>query len=67
MLYCSHMLDVVETVADRVAILAVGELVALGTMDDLRSGGQDQRLEEIFRQLTSASDPTARARAILGG
>jgi ABC-2 type transport system ATP-binding protein len=66
-LYCSHMLDVVETVADRVAILAAGELVALGTMDDLRTGGdQDQRLEQIFRQLTSASDPTARARAILG-
>ena len=67
-LYCSHMLDVVETVADRVAILAAGDLVALGTMDELRSGGRsDQRLEEIFRQLTSASDPAARARAILGG
>ena len=68
-LYCSHMLDVVETIADRVAILAKGELVALGTMDELRSrggGGKDQRLEEIFRQLTSASDPKAKARSILG-
>lgn len=67
-LYCSHMLDVVETVAHRVAILAGGELVALGTMDELRSGGRDdQRLEAIFRQLTFASDPAAQARAILGG
>jgi ABC-2 type transport system ATP-binding protein len=66
-LYCSHMLDVVETVANRVAILAAGELVALGTMDELRGDNQSQRLEEIFRQLTSASDPIARARAILGG
>ena len=67
-LYCSHMLDVVENVAHRVAILAAGELVALGTMAELRAGGTgDQRLEEIFRQLTSASDPTATAKAILGG
>ena len=64
-LYCSHMLDVVETLAHRVAILAKGELVAIGTLEELRAGG-DQRLEEIFRQLTSASDPAARARAILG-
>ena len=66
-LYCSHMLDVVETIAHRVAILAAGELVALGTLDELRKGEQNQRLEEIFRQLTSSSDPAARARAILGG
>ncbi len=65
-LYCSHMLDVVETLADRVAILASGELVALDTMQALQQGQDNQRLEEIFRQLTSTSDPAARARAILG-
>ena len=48
--------------------VTAGELVALGTMEELRSGdGEDQRLEEIFRQLTFASDPAAQARAILGG
>ena len=65
-LYCSHMLDVVETLADRIAILASGELVALDTMAALRSGQDNQRLEEIFQELTSASDPVARARNILG-
>ena len=65
-LYCSHMLDVVETLADRIAILAAGELVALDTMAALRSGQDNQRLEEIFQELTSASDPVARARNILG-
>ena len=66
-LYCSHMLDVVETIAHRVAILVSGKLIALGTLDELRaSNAPDQRLEEIFRQLTSASDPGATARGILG-
>ena len=66
-LYCSHMLDVVETLAHRVAILVAGELVALGSLQELRGGhGADQRLEEIFRQLTNSNDPVARARAILG-
>ena len=68
MLYCSHMLDVVETVADAVAILSSGQLVAKGSLAELRSAGRgDRRLEEIFRELTSTSDPVARARAILGG
>lgn len=66
-LYCSHLLDVVEGIAHRVAVLDQGRLVALGTRDELRSraGGGD-RLEEVFRRLTSASDPKARAEAILG-
>lgn len=65
-LYCSHMLDVVETLADRVAILASGELIALDTMAALRGNQGNQRLEDIFRELTSTSDPAARARSILG-
>lgn len=69
-LYCSHLLDVVETVAHRVAVIDRGRLQAVGTMDELRSGageGADARLEELFRKLTHAGDPGARAREILGG
>jgi ABC-2 type transport system ATP-binding protein len=67
-LYCSHLLDVVETLADRVAVLDSGKLQAVGSMDELRrgAGGADQRLEELFRQLTHAVDPEARARELLG-
>jgi ABC-2 type transport system ATP-binding protein len=67
-LYSSHLLDVVERVADRVAVLDRGKLRALGSMAELRAqaGGKDQRLEELFRQLTAAGDPVQAARAILG-
>ena len=66
-LYCSHLLDVVETLAHRVAVLDRGHLVAIGTMAELRAqSGEGKRLEQMFAELTQAGDPTATARAILG-
>ena len=65
-LYTSHVLDVVERVCDRMAILARGELTALGTLDELRDrAGTDGTLEEIFATLAEDRDPAARAREIL--
>jgi ABC-2 type transport system ATP-binding protein len=66
-LYTSHLLDVVERVCDRMAILAAGELVALGTLDELRTrSGADGTLEQVFRAVTRAEDPRIKARAVLG-
>jgi len=66
-LYTSHLLDVVERVADRMAILAKGRLVALGSLRELRArAGSDGTLEELFRTLTEAEDPRAQAARILG-
>jgi ABC-2 type transport system ATP-binding protein len=67
-LYSSHVLDVVETLADRVAVLDRGRLVACGTMAELREqagAGAGARLEALFQQLTRSADPVARARRIL--
>ncbi len=65
-LYTSHQLDVVERVCDRMAILAQGRLVALGTLDELRQGSRlAGSLEEVFRHLTQAEDPRERAARIL--
>jgi ABC-2 type transport system ATP-binding protein len=69
-LHCSHILDVVENTADRVALLDRGRLLASGTVAELRTkagAGADKNLESVFRTLTHASDPVAQARAILGG
>ena len=66
-IYCSHLLDVVETLADRVAVIDHGRLLASGTLDDLRRKvGTDASLERLFAKLTQAGDPAVRAREILG-
>ncbi len=68
-LYCSHMLDVVESIAHRIAILDKGQLIAAGTAAELRqrSGAADgSTLDAVFRTLVKASNPTAVARALLG-
>ena len=66
-LYTSHLLDVVEKVCDRMAILDRGRLVALGTLDELRSrSGTDGSLDEVFRSVTSTEDPEVAAARILG-
>ncbi|MEM9801135.1 MAG: ABC transporter ATP-binding protein, partial [Planctomycetota bacterium] len=66
-LYTSHLLDVVERVCDRVAVMANARLVTAGALDDLRArSGSDGTLEEVFQALTETEDPEARARALLG-
>lgn len=68
-LYCSHMLDVVESIADRIAVLDRGKLLAAGSADELRArtgAGAGSHLDDVFRSLVQASDPEAAARAILG-
>jgi ABC-2 type transport system ATP-binding protein len=50
----THTLEVVEALCDRIAIIAEGEIIALGSMDELRAqahaGGA--HLEEIFLKVT---------------
>jgi len=53
---CTHTLDVAESVADRLAIINQGRLIAQGSMDELRAMGErDDRLEDIFLSLTGAT------------
>ncbi len=66
-LYTSHLLDVVERVCDRMAIMAEGKLVTVGSMDELRArSGTDGTLESVFRSVTSSVDRGETAAAILG-
>jgi ABC-2 type transport system ATP-binding protein len=68
-LHCSHLLDVVETTAHRIAVLDRGHLLACGTAAELRTqvgAGAATHLDHVFRALVKASDPVAVARALLG-
>jgi len=51
--YCSHMMDVVEKVSDRVILIDKGEVVADGTIDELRQLQNKESLEDIFAGLTA--------------
>ena len=66
-LVTSHLLEVVERVCDRMAILARGRLLACGSFEELRSrAGGGSSLDEVFRSLTQAEDPALVAGRILG-
>ncbi len=51
----SHSLDVVEELADRIAIVDHGRLISCGTLQQLRShAASDGSLEDVFLRLTEA-------------
>lgn len=57
-LFATHRLEEAEAVADRVLVLVGGRLVADGTPDQLKSGGQGRStasMEEAFLSLTQES------------
>ncbi len=54
--FSSHVLDVVEKLCTRVAIIAQGRLVGEGTLDELRASTHDTSLEEIFVHLVAGGD-----------
>jgi ABC-2 type transport system ATP-binding protein len=59
----THELDVAEGQADTIAIIDKGRIVAVGSIDNLRSkanAGSDAKLEDIFLRLTAeAEEPSA--------
>ncbi|MEM0993161.1 MAG: ABC transporter ATP-binding protein [Bacteroidota bacterium] len=58
--YCSHMMDVVEKVSDRIILINDGKIVADGTFESLRMQGGDS-LEHIFSNLTGKTEQAASA------
>jgi len=59
----SHLLHLVEEIADRVLILKSGERIALGTLAEIRALApgltKDATLEEIFLSVTGSGEPAA--------
>src|SRR4029077_17961018 len=51
--YCSHLLDVVERVCERVVIMDHGQVIADGSLAELRARTGETSLERAFNQLTA--------------
>ncbi len=51
--YCSHMMDVVEKVSDRIILINEGNVIADGTFEELRTMQHKDSLEAIFAGLTA--------------
>jgi ABC-2 type transport system ATP-binding protein len=57
--FSSHILEVVERVCTRVAVIADGRIVAEGTIEELRTRadtGDEATLEDLFLRVVGASD-----------
>ncbi len=64
-LYCSHLIDVVERICDRVMILDQGAVVADGPTAELCAKGHEGTLDSLFRQLTTGPDDEVAVAALI--
>ncbi len=55
-LFCSHILDVVDRMCSKIVIINQGRLVASGTSDDLKHQTGEASLEAAFGKLTGGQD-----------
>lgn len=51
--YCSHMMDVVEKVSDRIVLINEGIVIADGSFVELQNQQGNQSLEKIFAHMTA--------------
>lgn len=52
----THILEIAEHMCDRIGIINLGKLAAVGTMKDLREGKGESSLEDIFLSLTGGTE-----------
>ncbi|HNC44208.1 MAG TPA: ABC transporter ATP-binding protein [Acidobacteriota bacterium] len=55
----THILEIAERMCDRVAIIYDGRVIAIGTMEELRTAQTAESLEDIFLKLTGGTDEKA--------
>jgi ABC-2 type transport system ATP-binding protein len=59
------MMDVVEKVSDRIVLIDEGQMIANGTISELRQAHGDLSLEGIFAKLTGKESLSVSADALL--
>ena len=63
--YSSHIMEVVEKLSSRIILLKDGEIIADGTMENLKTKLPEDSLEEIFNKLTGFDQHEELAREIV--
>jgi ABC-2 type transport system ATP-binding protein len=64
-IFCSHILEVVERLVDRILIIKEGKNLVSGTPDEIISQTGHESLDRAFNKLTGAQDIDSRARDII--
>jgi ABC-2 type transport system ATP-binding protein len=64
--YCSHVMDVVERICDRIVILSEGKIIADGSFEALKEMSKASSLEKLFTRLTSEGTHEAVAARFIG-
>ena len=54
--FSTHVLDVAERLCDEIGIIKQGQLIAKGTLEQLRGEGGDGTLEELFLELVEKGE-----------
>jgi ABC-2 type transport system ATP-binding protein len=65
---CTHILEIAQAICDRVAIMDHGQVVAEGTLEQLRqseTGNKHETLEDIFLRLTGGEEEHPMLHALL--
>jgi ABC-2 type transport system ATP-binding protein len=64
--YCSHMMDIVEKVSDRIILINQGTVIADGSFAELQASQGSESLEKIFSQLTAQNTLSDAADHLIG-
>ena len=64
-LFCSHILEVVERICTRIVIIDEGRKVAEGTAATIAAGAGASNLEQAFARLTGVRDAAEVTRGLL--
>lgn len=57
--FSTHVLDVAEKLCNEIAIINKGQMIAQGTLEELRSGERAASLEQLFLEMTQSGEAEA--------
>ncbi len=57
--FSTHVLALAETICDRVSVIYNGEIIAEGTVEQLKEFAHEESLEDVFLKLTESQDEVA--------